>query len=173
MKAKIRKFIFGIVLLALSVAAFSQCEILNRVSPDGSMQYYMQPVNFYWTSAKSLKGNIVTDKENYFLELQPVPFPEKPAGKKLKMDLLLKISNGESLNLKHYDTRYIENDTVMEMLYLIDKKDIEYLIHNEVTEATIEMMDKEGVRNYEFKLHKSAIMEQLACFLHDKGEKKK
>ena len=46
------------------------------------MQYYMEPVNFYWTNAKSLKGCIVTDKENYFLELHPVPFPEKPEGKK-------------------------------------------------------------------------------------------
>ena len=38
-------------------------------------------------AAKSLKGGIVTDKENYFLELHPVPFPEKPKGNKLKKDL--------------------------------------------------------------------------------------
>ena len=79
--------VLALGIISLSISAFSQCEILNRVSPDGSMQYYMEPVNFYWTSAKSLKGNIVTDKENYFLELRPVPFPEKPAGKKLKKDL--------------------------------------------------------------------------------------
>jgi hypothetical protein len=173
MKAIIKKSIFGIVFLAVSVTTFSQCEILHRVSPDGSMQYYMEPVNFYWTSSKSLKGNIVTDKENYFLELRPVPVPEKPAGKKLKKDLRMTIANGESLNLKHFDTRYIENDTVMEMLYLIDSKDIDKLLNFEVTEVNIDMMGEEGVRNYEFKLHKSALMEQLDCFLKDKEEKKK
>jgi len=162
---------FGIV--SLSISAFAQCDILNRVSPDGSMQYYMEPVNFYRTSTKSLKGCIVTDKESYFLELHPIPFPEKPAGKKLKKDLMMKISSGETLNLKHFDTRYIKNDTVMEMLYLIDSKDIDKLLNFEVTEVNIDMMGEEGVRNYEFKLHKSALMEQLDCFLKDKEEKKK
>jgi hypothetical protein len=173
MKAAIKKSIFGIAFLAVSASAFSQCEILHRVSPDGSMQYYMEPVNFYWTSAKSLKGNIVTDKENYFLELRPVPFPEKPAGNKLKNDLLMKISNGETLNLKHFDTRYLENDTVMEMLFLIDRKDIDKLLNSEVSEVNIDMMGEEGVRNYEYKLHKSALTDQLTCFLKDKDDKKK
>jgi hypothetical protein len=173
MKETIKKSISGIIFLAISVSAFSQCEVLHRVSPDGTMQYYMEPVNFYWTSAKSLKGNIVTDKENYFLELRPVPFPEKPAGKKLKKDLLVKISNGESFNLKHFDTRYTENDTVMEMLFLIDSKYIDKLLHFEVSGVNIDMMGEEGVRNYEFKLHKTALTDQLACFLKDKEEKKK
>jgi hypothetical protein len=137
------------------------------------MLYYMEPVNFYWTSAKSLKGNIVTDKENYFLELRPVPFPEKPAGNKLKKDLVMKSSDGSISNLKHFDTRYLENDTVMEMLFLIDSKDIDKLLNSEVSEVNIDMMGKEGVRNYEFKLHKSALMDQLACFLKDKEDKKK
>jgi hypothetical protein len=172
------KAIFKISILAagfsfLSLAAFPQCEIHHRVSPDGSMLYYMEPVNFYWTSAKSLKGNIVTDKENYFLELRPVPFPEKPAGNKLKKDLLMKISNGETLNLKHFDTRYLENDTVMEMLFLIDRKDIDKLLNSEVSEVNIDMMGEEGVRNYEFKLHKSSLKEQLACFLKEDEKKKK
>ena len=75
MKTKILKsgliVLFSILLL---LSSFPQCDILNRVSPDGSMQYYMEPVNFYWTSTKSLKGCIVTDKESYFLELQPFLF---------------------------------------------------------------------------------------------------
>ena len=120
MRAISRIFIViaGSIIYPLSSSA--QCEILHRVSPDGSMQYFMEPVNFYRTSAKSLKGCIVTDKESYFLELQPVPFPEKPAGKKLKKDLLMKLSDGETCNLKHFDTRYIENDTILEMLFLIN-----------------------------------------------------
>jgi hypothetical protein len=159
---------------SLSLFSFSQCDILNRVSPDGSMQYYMEPVNFYRTSAKSLKGCIVTDKENYFLELHPVPFPEKPEGRKLKKELTLKLSDGNIYRLKHFDTHYIDNDTVMEMLYLIDKEDIDRLLKFEVAEVNIDMMGKEGIRTYVFKLHKSALQEQLACFLkeEEKGKKK-
>ena len=163
----------ALVFLSASVSSFTQCEILNRVSPDGSMQYYMEPVNFYWTSTKSLKGCIVTDKENYFLELHPLPFPEKPAGNKLKKRLVLKLSNDSTFELKHYDTRYVEKDTVMEMLYLIDKEDMVQLLNFEVEEAKIDMMGDEGIRSYAFKLHKSALKEQLACFLKKEEERKK
>lgn len=173
MKAIIIKFVFALGFLTLSVAAFPQCQILNRVSPDGSMNYYMEPVNFYWTSAKSLQGCIVTDKESYFLELHPVPFPEKPEGNKLKKDLNLKLSDGNAYTLKHYDTRYVENDTVMEMLFLIGKEDIDHLLNFEVTEASIDMMGDEGIRTYVFKLHKTALKEQLACFLKEEEGKKK
>ena len=173
MKAKIK--ICGLVLafLTASVAAFPQCQILNRVSPDGSMQYFMEPVNFYWTKTKSLKGCIVTDKENYFLELHPVPFPEKPEGKKLKKNLVLKLSDNKTYEFKHFDTRYAENDTVMEMLFLIDEKDIDKLMNCEVAEVNIDMMGEEGVRTYVFKLHKSSLKEQLACFLKNDEKKKK
>ena len=91
MTAKIKKSLLALVFFSVSISVFPQCEILNRVSPDGSMQYYMEPVNFYWTSTKSLKGCIVTDRESYFLELHPVPFPEKPDGKKLKNELMMNI----------------------------------------------------------------------------------
>jgi hypothetical protein len=79
MKTKIKVLITATCLLLLSTTSFSQCEILHRMSPDGTMQYYMQPVNFYWTKTKSLEGCIVTDRESYFLLLRPLPFPEKPA----------------------------------------------------------------------------------------------
>ena len=173
MTAKIKKSLLALVFFMVSISAFSQCEILNRVAPDGSMQYYMDPVNFYWTSAKSLKGCIVTDKESYFLELHPVPFPEKPDGKKLKNNLALKLANGNTCELKHFDTRYVKDDTVMEIQYLIKKEDIDQLLNSEVSEAKIDMMGKEGIRTYEFKLHKSALKEQLACFLNEEEKKKK
>jgi hypothetical protein len=173
MKAIIKICVFGLVFLYASGSLFAQCEIHNRVSPDGSMQYYMEPVNFYMTKAKSLKGCIVTDKESYFIQLQPVPFPEKPEGNKLKKDLILKLSDGTSYELTHFDTRYVEKDTVMEMLFLIDKKDIDKLMNFEVTTAEIDMMGTEGIRSYELKLHKSALKEQLSCFLKEQEERKK
>jgi hypothetical protein len=173
MKPAFRKSLLAILSLFISISTYSQCEILNKVSPDGSMQYYMQPVNFYWTKSKSLSGCIVTDKESYFLELLPIPFPEKPAGKKLREDLEMKLSDGKTYHLKHFDTRYAENDTVMEMLFLIDKKDIETLKNLEVSEVTIDMKGDEGMRTYTFKLHKAALREQLACFLKEEEKKKK
>jgi hypothetical protein len=166
MKAIIIKCVFFLWFLFSTILSFPQCQILNRVAPDGSMQYYMEPVNFYWTKAKSLQGCIVTDKENYFLEMHPLPFPEKPGGNKLKNDLILKLSDGNTYELDHYDTRYTQNDTVMELLYLIDKADMDPLLNFEVIEAKI-------IRTYVFKLHKSALKEQLACFLAEEDQKKK
>ena len=173
MKARSIKSLLVIAFLFVTVSAFSQCEILNRVSPDGSMHYYMEPVNFYWTKSKSLSGCIVTDKENYFLELHPIPFPEKPAGNKLKDELELKLSNGVTYKLEHYDTRYIQKDTVMKLLFLIGKDDLDPLLNFEATEARINMMGDEGIRTYVFKLHKSALKEQLDCFLKEEKDKKK
>jgi hypothetical protein len=172
MKAIIKKTVLLLGLMILSIISFSQCEILNRVSPDGSMMYYMKPVNFYWTKTKSLSGCIVTDKESYFLALLPIPFPEEPAGKKLKDELELKLSDGNIYKLEHFDTRYIQKDTVMEMLYLIDKKQIDTFLKYEVSEAKINMASDEGTRTYVFKLHKSALKEQLDCFLNEEKKKK-
>jgi hypothetical protein len=173
MSAILKRTGWILVFFSVSVSLFPQCEILNRVSPDGSMQYYMEPVNFYWTSSKSLKGCIVTDRENYFLELLPIPFPEKPEGNKLRKKLMLKLSNDTIYTLKHYDTRYVEKDTVLEMLFLISREDIDFLMDHEVLEASIDMMGTEGIRTYVFKLHKGALKEQLQCFLKEEDGKKK
>jgi hypothetical protein len=167
------KIVLLLGLLAVTHPSFSQCEVLNRVYSDGTMLYYMKPVTFYWTSAKSLKGCVVTDRENYFLELHPVPFPEKQVGKKLKADLDLKLSNGKIYKLSHYDTHYADNDSVMEMLYIINKKEISDFQSFEVEEVNINMMGNEGNRTYVFKLHKGALKEQLACFLKEKENKMK
>ena len=169
----LKNTVLTLIFLFVSLVAFTQCEILNRVSPNGSMIYYIEPVNFYYTKAKSLTGGIVTDKESFFLELLPVPFPEKPAGTKLTDDLQLKLSDGSALSLSHYDTRYIRKDTVMKMVFLIGEKDLELLRKFEVNEAKINMGEKEGIRTYVFKLHKNALKMQLECFLKEEEVKKK
>jgi hypothetical protein len=163
----------ALVFFALSMHVFSQCKILYRVHPGGMMQYYMEPVNFYWTSQKSLRGCIVTDKENYYLALMPLPFPPKPAGQKLKNDLKMILSDGNCYSLKHFDTDYIDKDTVMQMLFLIKKDDLDNLLNLQVVDVTLDMMGAEGTRTYTFKLHKSALKEQLDCFLKKKDEKQK
>jgi len=172
MKTLLKKSFILIGMLVISQFSFPQCEIKNRIYPDGSMIYYIEPVNFYQTKAKSLQGGIATDKENYYLELQPVPFPEKPAGNKLKDDLDVKLADGKSYKLKHFDTRYIRKDTVMKMVFLIDKEVMDQFLNFEVIEVKINMMGDEGIRTYVFKLHKSALKEQLACFLKEEEIKK-
>jgi hypothetical protein len=173
MKNIFTKVLILIGLLSVSSGLFSQCEIKNRLSSEGSMLYYIEPVNFYWTEAKSLKGGIVTDKENYFLELQPRPYPERSAGKKLKSDLTLTLSDGKEYQFTHYDTRYLEGDSLMEMMFLINEDEMELLRNFEVNQAKIDMKGEEGIRTYTFKLHKSALKEQLDCFLKEDDPKKK
>jgi len=173
MNTLVIKMFFLMGLLTISQFSFPQCEIKNRIYPDGSMIYYIEPVNFYQTKAKSLQGGISTDKENYYLELLPVPFPPKPDGHKLKDDLDVKLSNGNSYKLKHFDTRYIRKDTVMKMVFLIDKEAIDQFLNFEVIDVKINMMGEEGIRTYVFKLHKEALKEQLECFLKNEEIKKK
>jgi hypothetical protein len=164
--------VIGFLFFFFSVAVFPQCEIKNRIYPDGSMLYYIEPVNFYWTESKDLKGGIVTDKENYFLALQPRPYPEKELGKKLKSDLVLKLSDQQEYQFEHFDTRYLEGDSIMEMLFLIHKDQMKPLNEFEVIQAKIDMKGEEGIRNYTFKLHKTALKEQLDCFLKEESDKK-
>jgi hypothetical protein len=173
MKTIITKILLVTGLISLSLGASSQCEIKNRIFPDGSMLYYIEPVNFYWTETKDLKGGITTDRENYFLALQPRPYPEKSVGKKLKSDLVLKLSDQMEYRFEHFDTRYLEGDSIMEMLFLIKKEEMQPLQELEVVQAKIDMMGEEGVRTYTFKLHKAALKEQLECFLKEEEHKKK
>lgn len=160
-------------LLSFSFGLKAQCEVFSRIYPDGSLQYSMEPAKFYWTESKSLYGNVVTDRENYFLALRPFPFPDKTVGKKLKDDLVLTLSNNQVIELSHYDTQYIQNDSIMEIMYLLDKDDIEPAHQQEVNSAKINMGDSEGARTYEFKLHKTAFQDQLDCLLPEEKDKKK
>lgn len=173
MEKSITKTLLAALWTFASLFASAQCTILNRIASDGSMRYYLEPFNLYYTEAKSLKACIVTDRESFFIELQPVPFPAKPAGNKLKDDLTLKLANGETLVLEHFDTRYVRNDSIMKMMYLIDKQDVEKLASSEIEKFSIGMGADEGTRTYTLKLHKGELKDQLNCLLQDAGRKKK
>ena len=162
-----KKVSFTIVFLLVLIISkmHAQCDIKNRVLADGTMTYYFDPTNFYTTKSKSLKINIVTDKEHFFIALQPSPFPAKKEGKKIKDDLVIHLADKNVYRLTHYDTQYRHNDSVMQVLYLIDQKDIEAFSKFEAVVAEINMEGTEFVRSYDFKLHKDAIVKQLACFL--------
>lgn len=160
---------FSVLILLIfgSTESFAQCDVKNRVLADGSMVYYFDPAVFYTTKSKSLKINIVTDKENYFVALQPIPFPEKKVGKEIKDDLIIHLTDKNAYKLTHYDTQYIKNDSVMQVLYLIDKKDLKAFSEFEAVVASINMKGTEFIRDYNFKLHKDEIVKQLACFLKE------
>ena len=157
-------FCFIILFILVSAEVTAQCDIKNRILADGTMVYYFTPEAFYTTKSKSLKINIVTDKEHYFIALQPTPFPFKKEGKKIKDDLIIHLANNKVYSLAHYDTQYIKNDSIMQVLYLIDGKDLDPFSKFEALVAEIKMEGTEFVRDYNFKLHKDAIMKQLACF---------
>lgn len=155
--------VFLLFLLASEV--FAQCDVKNKVLADGTMVYYFESSDFYVTKSKSLKINIVTDKEHYFVALQPLPFPPKNDGKKIKDDLIIHLANKKEYKLTHYDTQYRQNDSIMQVLYLIDDKDLDDFSKFEALVAKINMQGTEFVRDYTFKLHKDAIVKQLTCFL--------
>lgn len=148
-----------------SSEVIAQCDIKNRLSADGSMMYYFEPAVFYTTQAKSLKINVLTDKEHYFIALQPTPFPPKKEGKKIKGDLIMHLSDNNVYKLSHYDTQYMDNDSIMQVLYLIDDNDLNSFSKYEAISAEIKMEGTEFIREYKFKLHKDAIIKQLNCFL--------
>ena len=153
------------LLVLLSSEVFAQCDVKNKVLADGTMVYYFEPSDFYVTKSKSLKINIVTDKEHYFVALQLLPFPPKNDGKKIKDDLIIHLANKKEYKLTHYDTQYRQNDSIMQVLYLIDDKDLDDFSKFESLVAKINMKGTEFVRDYTFKLHKDAILKQLTCFL--------
>jgi len=161
-----------LLLLLCSFSAFSQCDIQNKISPDGTMYYFMEFQSFYFTDAKALKGGIYTDKENYYLALQPSPFPEKSKGIKMKEDLEITLANNKSYTLQHFDTQYVDDNSTLQLLYSIDEKQLKDLLGFEITQVKIDMKGSEGVRTYLLKLHKKALQEQLNCFLHPDKEKK-
>src|SRR4030095_15857531 len=136
------------------------------------LYYYVDYVPFYWTSKKSLKGGAITDEQNYFLALKPRPFPEKPLGTKLKDDLKVTLSNNQEYSLKHFDNRYLDYDTSLLFLYVIPEKLLTDFRKYEVLKVKI-MMGDEGERVYTFKLHKSAIKDQLDCLIENLEGKKK
>ncbi|MFH6998981.1 hypothetical protein ACHRVZ_13675 [Flavobacterium sp. FlaQc-57] len=164
-------FAILVFVISFSLNATAQCDVKNRVQADGSMMYYFEPAVFYSTKSKSLKINIVTDKEHYFVSLQPIPFPPKQEGKKIKDDLVIHLNNNKSYKLAHYDTQYRRNDSIMQVLYLIDEKDIDAFSKFEAVLAEINMEGTEFIRDYAFKLHKDAIVQQLKCFLKGDGKK--
>lgn len=158
-----RYYFFVISFISCLFHGKSQCEVKNKLWPDQTMYYYMEPSLFYYTHQKSLKGNITTDKNNYFLRLFPKPFPAESDKKKLDGDLAVKLDYDTTVIFKYFDYQYREKDTSLAMMYLIPDDVITILAEHEIKSILIELGDEQGSRSYDFVLHKAALKEQLNC----------
>lgn len=157
------RIIFIIFLVFCPFTLSAQCDIKEMMMADGTMYYHGETILFYKSSRFQLSGNLVTDKEHYFLKLQPVPYPEKPLGKNLKSNLQVKLSNDSSYILKLHDVYYRDKDTSFIILYLFDTKDINPFTQKDVEEVKLDL--GESAVTYTFLTHRDAIRQQFSCFI--------
>ncbi len=151
------------VFLIMSGMLKSQCEVKNRVFPDQTMYYYMDPVVFFQTDKNVLRGNLLTDKEHYFLQFMPAPFPAKSENKKFKSPAIVHLASGTTYTLEYYDYRYRKTDSTLALMYLLPKKQMDDFRNNDIIWVDLDVEDEKGARHYIFVMHKAVIREQLEC----------
>ncbi len=158
---KIKIILPLLLLLASAGLAVAQCDVRQRIMPDGSMYSYVAPVLLYQTSERMLQGGVMTDGENYFLELRVTP---KLASKPDKANLTLRLSNRQSYKLDMFDMRTSANDSSLVMTFLLPKNKVEDFAKNEVDRVEIIYDQQSSTDNvYTLKLHRALIREHLAC----------
>ncbi len=156
------KYTLALLIFIASVSfASAQCDVRQRVMADGSLYNYVAPVMLYQTATRTLQGGVMTDGENYFLELRVtpklVPMPDKVA-------LTLTLTNDEKYTLDMFDRRSSANDSSLVTTFLMAKDKIEDFSTNEIN--TVDMMyDKQDstYNVYTLKLHRALIKEHLEC----------
>ena len=131
--------------------------------PDGSILYFMDPVLFFNTPDNKIYGGVTTDKESYMLALTPFPFPPKSKENKLDQPLFVTLSSQKEFKLEQYDSQYLQ-DTALLLMYIIDKKALPDFREFDIESVKLNMGAEKGAQTYQFRLHKSALKEQLICF---------
>ena len=162
--------VFLLLVKTTSLCAQPNCDIKNRVGADGALYYYIEYVRFYYTSEKQLEGGIVTDKEHYFLTLQPFPFVMKKSSEKLTDSVDVVLSNEKKYRLGNYYVSFHKEDTILRMVYFIPEDLLNDFKNYDINSVKINMGKDEGDREYDFKLHKSALREHFACFEKDENK---
>jgi hypothetical protein len=150
------------------MAKGQDCNVKNKMRPDGSIYYYMDPVLFFNTSESKIYGGVSTDKETYFITLFPQPFPPKSKGNKLTQDILISLSNGKEFKLAHYDSQYL-SDTLLVIFYQISKDALPDFREFDIETLKLDIGSDKGAQTYQFRLYKSALREQLACLTDKKN----
>ncbi len=150
--------------LSLSLHSFCQaqegCKITKYISPDGSLYFVVPHDTIYYTKESRLKAGLITDKENYFLSLVPFPRPGSIGHRKEYADLNVTLANKAELKMKFFDVRFTKDSTYT-ISYLIDKKLLDTLTHNEIESIYLKSPFKD--KQYRLILHRDLIREHLAC----------
>ena len=159
-----------LITIVIGLSSPAQCDIRNRIAPDGTMYYFLDAARFYYSSEKQLAGGLVTDKEHYFLTLLPAPFPERRLALKLKDPASVTLANGKEYKLDNFSSRFNKDDSAFTMMFLVPPDVLEDFRKHDIESVTLNMGKREGSRTYQFSLHKSAFREHLACFLDKKKD---
>ncbi len=157
------RYFFLVFFIFFIVHGNSQCEVKSKLWPDQTMYFSVSPELFFYTEVKSLKGNITTDKHNYFLRLLPKPFPAKEEKKNLDHAIKIVLTNDSAIVLENFDVEYRSRDTSLSLMYLIPDKFLSLFTEHDVKSLTIDLGDQSGERHYGFVLHKATLREQLNC----------
>jgi len=158
------KFILSVAMAFFLIgSSFSQskdCDIKNLLHADGTMYYYLTMDTFYFAKTKSLMGGMITDKENFFLTLQPKPAPAKIQKLKDYKPLTVRLANDTTYTLDFFDARFV-NDSVYVVMYMLDLKKQRAFLTQEVESLTMDT--PLGSETFDFILHKGAMIHQLDC----------
>jgi hypothetical protein len=158
-----------IISMFMTQFALGQCEITGELDANGIIYYKAEPVKVFWTTAKSLYCGAFTDDESYYLQFFPEPFPGKSKkSRALKDPATVTLANNEVYQLQFFDSRYLSDDSVFVMQFLIPDKVEQYFLDHEMTIVSLNLGDETGFREYRLKLHKNAIREQLKCLVERK-----
>lgn len=164
------KFFLLIVSLIFSSAySFAQdekCNIKSVVHPDGSMFYYVAMDTFYFNQTKQLMGGMITDKEHYFLTLEPKPSPDKVKKLKDYKPLSVRLANDSTYTLDFFDARFIQ-DSIYVVMYMFNPKKDKAFLNYGVESVTMKTPFQS--ETYYFKLHKNAIIRHLKCLTANKN----
>lgn len=157
------KFFLVLSLFLAPCFSFSQsgkCDIKSIVQPDGTMYYYVAMDTFYFSQARQLMGGMVTDKENYFLTLEPKPSPTSIGKLKDFKPLTVHLANDSTYKLDFFDARYV-NDSIYVIMYMFNPKKDKAFLNYGVERVTMETPSMK--ETYNFKFHKNAIIRHLKC----------
>ena len=163
-------FLLAVSFLFLSAQGVAQdtgCDIKSIVQADETMYYYVAMDTFYFNQTKQLMGGMITDKENYFLTLEPKPSPVKVKKLKDYKPLLVRLANDSTYQLEFFDARFVQ-DSVYVVMYMFNPKKDKAFLHYGVESVT--MKTPFQTETYNFKFHKDAIIHHLKCL--DAGKNK-
>lgn len=149
-----------------------QCEIQNRINPDGTMFFFAEPTLIWGRQPASLRTSVVTDKEHYFIAFEPDSFPPDPKGFQLKYHALVELSNHKEHELEFFFSLYrkFKEDTVSRfvVIFTIPKELMGEFIDHDLQVVKIKPEEEEKFREFRITHNKGVIRKQIQCLKESK-----